>query len=75
MSYLPKYCTPDTLIKSCLSHLNPGGKIVLHDFTYPKNRLMQKMWNAYFGLLDVAGSLVPSWRQVFADLPSLDQDK
>ena len=70
-SYLPKYCTPDTLIKSCLRHLNPGGKIVLHDFTYPKNRLMQKMWNAYFGVLDVAGSLVPSWRRVFADLPSL----
>ena len=36
-SYLPKYCDPKILVKNCVAHLKPGGKIILHDFTYPKN--------------------------------------
>ncbi len=70
-SYLPKYCTPDILIKNCLEHLNVGGKIILHDFTYPKNKLVQKMWNFYFMTLHLAGFFIPNWKQVFVDLPIL----
>ena len=70
-SYLPKYCIADVLIKNCINHLNVGGKIILHDFTYPKNRLIQKMWNFYFKLLFLAGFFIPSWKQVFVDLPIL----
>src|SRR5574340_445144 len=32
-SYIPKYCVPSILIEKCLDHLNPNGKIILHDFT------------------------------------------
>ena len=70
-SYLPKYCIADVLVKNCLEHLNVGGKIILHDFTYPKNRLIQKMWNFYFKLLFLAGFFIPNWKQVFVDLPIL----
>ncbi|MDF2421992.1 MAG: class I SAM-dependent methyltransferase [Nitrosopumilus sp.] len=70
-SYLPKYCTSDVLIKNCLEHLNVGGKIILHDFTYPKNKLIQKMWNFYFKVLHVVGFFIPNWRQVFVELPIL----
>ncbi len=70
-SYLPKYCTPDTLIRSCLDHLDAGGKIILHDFTYPKAGPVRRMWDFYFRLLNLAGLFTPGWRQVFADLPRL----
>jgi len=70
-SYLPKYCISDVLVKNCIKHLNDGGKIVLHDFTYPKNKLIQKLWNFYFKVLSLAGFFIPDWKQVFLDLPDL----
>ena len=70
-SYLPKYCISDVLVKNCIDHLNEGGKIILHDFTYPKNKFIQKLWNFYFKLLFLAGFFIPNWKQVFVDLPNL----
>lgn len=70
-SYLPKYCTPDILVKNCIEHLNNGGKIILHDFTYPKNKFIRKIWNFYFIILDVVGFFIPDWKKVFVSLPHL----
>ena len=70
-SYIPKYCKAEVLIKTCLKHLNPGGKIILHDFAYPKNRIIRSLWNLYFIVLRLAGYLVPNWKDVFEDLPKL----
>ena len=70
-SYLPKYCIAGVLVKNCFEHLNVGGKIILHDFTYPKNRLIRKLWNFYFKLLYFAGFFIPNWKQIFVDLPYL----
>ena len=70
-SYLPKYCTAKILIKNCIEHLNVDGKIILHDFTYPKNLFVQKMWNLYFKVLYFIGFFIPNWKNVFVDLPSL----
>ncbi|MFB5609839.1 MAG: class I SAM-dependent methyltransferase [Nitrosarchaeum sp.] len=70
-SYLPKYCTADILVKNCIKHLNVGGKIILHDFTCPKNVFIRKMWDFYFKLLYLAGLFIPDWKQVFVDLPNL----
>ncbi len=70
-SYLPKYCISDVLVKNCIDHLNDGGKIIFHDFTYPKNKFMQKLWNFYFKVLFLVGFFIPSWKQVFVDLPDL----
>jgi len=70
-SYLPKYCISDVLVKNCIEHLNIGGKIILHDFTYPKNRFVRKMWNFYFNILYLVGFFVPDWKKVFVSLPHL----
>ena len=70
-SYLPKYCEPNILVKNCLQHLNEGGKIVLHDFTYPKNRFMRRMWDFYFDILYLVGFFIPHWKKIFVDLPHL----
>jgi len=70
-SYLPKYCTSKILIKNCIEHLNVDGKIILHDFTYPKNFFVRKMWNLYFKVLYFLGFFIPNWKNVFVDLPSL----
>ena len=40
-SYLPKYCDPEILVKNCITHLKPGGKIIFHDFTHPKNLVVR----------------------------------
>jgi len=70
-SYLPKYCSPEILVKICFDHLNDGGKIILHDFNYPKNKSVQKLWNLYFKVLLAMGIFIPSWSNVFEKLPCL----
>lgn len=70
-SYLPKYVDPDLLIRNIAPHLRPGAPLVLHDFTYPSNRLGAWVWERYFQLLEMIGpSLFPEWSQVFVELPS-----
>lgn len=70
-SYLPKYCDAKTLVKVCINHLNDEGKIIFHDFTYPKNGFLQNLWNLYFVVLWVMGIFMPSWKEVFTGLPKL----
>jgi demethylmenaquinone methyltransferase/2-methoxy-6-polyprenyl-1,4-benzoquinol methylase len=70
-SYIPKYCNPKILAQVCEKHLKPNGTIILHDFTYPQNRLVRSLWNAYFVLLKLVGNLIPEWKEAFAELPKL----
>ncbi len=70
-SYLPKYCDPTILVKKCIKHLKPNGKIILHDFTYPKNSFVKVFWEMYFGVLNFVGFLIPSWKEAFVKLPKL----
>ncbi|MBI5378228.1 MAG: class I SAM-dependent methyltransferase [Thaumarchaeota archaeon] len=70
-SYIPKYCNPKDLIGMCVNHLKPNGVIILHDFTYPKNRVVSMLWNVYFVVLNMFGYFIPKWKNVFADLPKL----
>ena len=70
-SYLPKYCDPKILVKNCITHLKPGGKIILHDFTYPKNLVIKLLWNFFFIFLRLAGYFIPSWKDALIGLPKL----
>lgn len=70
-SYIPKYCNVENLIEMCMNHLNPGGRIVLHDFTYPKSKIMRTLWNLYFVVLHIVGNFLPRWKDVFVELPKL----
>ena len=70
-SYLPKDCDPEILVKNCMTHLKPGGKIILHDFTYPKNLVIKLLWNFFFIFLRLAGYFIPSWKDALIGLPKL----
>lgn len=70
-SYLPKYCDAETLVKTCIKHIKNNGKIIFHDFTYPKNRFVQSLLSLYFVVLNFIGIFIPSWKEVFSDLPKL----
>ena len=70
-SYLPKYCDAETLVKVCIKHLKDDGIIVFHDFTYPKNSFVKNLWDLYFVVLNFIGIFIPSWKDVFRDLPKL----
>ncbi len=70
-SYIPKYCKRELLVQRCLSHLNSGGKIILHDFIYPKNRIIGNLWDLYFILLNFVGNFIPTWKEAFVELPRL----
>ena len=70
-SYIPKYCDAKTLIKKCVTHLNPNGVIILHDFTYPRNIFVRMIWNFYFILLRLIGYFIPTWKDAFIILPKL----
>ena len=70
-SYIPKYCNAQTLIQTCISHLNPEGSIILHDFIYPQNKALKNLWQLYFVVLLFAGNFIPSWKFAFSELPNL----
>ena len=70
-SYLPKYCDPEILVKNCIIHLNPGGKIIFHDFTYPKNPAVRVLWNFFLTFLRLVGYFIPSWKDALIGLPKL----
>ena len=70
-SYLPKYCDPEILVKNCIMHLNPGGKIIFHDFTYPKNPAVRGLWNFFLTFLRLVGCFIPSWKDALIGLPKL----
>ena len=70
-SYLPKYCDPEILVKNCIAHLKHGGKIIFHDFTYPKNRVVRGLWNFFLTFLRLVGCFIPSWKDALIGLPKL----
>ena len=70
-SYLPKYCDPEILVKNCIAHLKTVGKIVFHDFTYPKNPVVKGLWNFFLTFLRLVGCFIPSWKDALIGLPKL----
>jgi len=70
-SYLPKYCDPEILVKNCIAHLKPDGKIIFHDFTYPKNPSVRGLWNFFLTFLRLVGCFIPSWKDALIGLPKL----
>jgi demethylmenaquinone methyltransferase / 2-methoxy-6-polyprenyl-1,4-benzoquinol methylase len=74
-SYLAKYADLGGLIRNTKMMLRDGGNLILHDFTYPRNRAFSVIWELYFKLLQTVGSWkYPSWKTVFDGLPGLLRD-
>lgn len=70
-SYIPKYCDPKVLIPICIKHLNKHGIIILHDFVFPKNKLIQYLWSIHFLVLKLIGVFLKEWNDAFTHLPRL----
>jgi demethylmenaquinone methyltransferase / 2-methoxy-6-polyprenyl-1,4-benzoquinol methylase len=69
-SYLAKYADIPSLIRNASTMLRHGGVLVMHDFTYPRNRLVAPAWELYFALLQTLGVLLyPQWKPAFQGLP------
>jgi len=74
-SYLAKYVDLAVLVAHAAKALAPGGVLVMHDFTYPRNHAFLRLWLFYFTLLQTFGSrLFPEWRPAFEGLPALLRD-
>jgi len=71
-SYLAKYAVLATQIPNIREMLRDGGTLIMHDFTYPPNRLFALLWELYFKILQTAGSWkYPQWKPAFDGLPAL----
>ena len=71
-SYLAKYADLHALVKNVKGILKENGLFIIHDFTYPRNRLIAFLWECYFKLLQTIGiRFYPEWREVFYGLPDL----
>ncbi len=71
-SYLAKYADLDLLIHNLSTMIDPGGVLLFHDFTYPKSRFLQFLFEWYFKWVPVIGGWwYPEWKAVFRELPHL----
>ena len=70
-SYLAKYVDVKKVVDECWRILRHNGIILFHDFTYPSNKIFQRLWNAYFIILKTTGYAVKSWLIVFNELDKL----
>lgn len=71
-SYLAKYADLETLTQNVNGLLKADGVFVMHDFTYPSNRVVASLWEFYFKLQQTVGVLFyPRWRTIYHELPKL----
>jgi len=71
-SYLAKYADLEVLIQNIKQMLRDGGRLIMHDFTYPRNRAFAKIWEFYFKLLQTIGEWkYPQWQEIYYGLPEL----
>jgi demethylmenaquinone methyltransferase/2-methoxy-6-polyprenyl-1,4-benzoquinol methylase len=71
-SYLPKYADLERLIQRISEWLEPGGRVVLHDFTYPTDAGVLDIWSATFDrLCREAESSRSVWATMMRDLPGI----
>jgi len=71
-SYLPKYADLPRLVRNVGKMLRPGGVFLLHDFTYPSSKLLQRLFEAYFNCAQPIGSwFYPEWKEVLLELPKV----
>ena len=71
-SYLPKYADIPRLIGNAAGILNPGGIVVLHDFTYPTSPALRALFSLYFRCAQpIGGWCYPEWKGVLIELPEV----
>jgi demethylmenaquinone methyltransferase / 2-methoxy-6-polyprenyl-1,4-benzoquinol methylase len=70
--YLPKYANLPRLVPRIARSLNPGGIVVMQDFTYPEHPVIQKAWERHFSQLQaLARTEWPEAIRMFDLLPDV----
>ena len=72
-SYVAKYTEISAMVKEHWRVLRKGGIVIIHDFTYPENKIMKVLWHTYFQILNQLGKIITSWGDVFSNLDKLIQ--
>ena len=72
-SYVAKYTEISAMVKEHWRVLRKGGIVIIHDFTYPENKIMKILWHTYFQILNQLGKIITSWGDVFSNLDKLIQ--
>jgi demethylmenaquinone methyltransferase/2-methoxy-6-polyprenyl-1,4-benzoquinol methylase len=68
-SYLSKYAEMGKLIRGAKKMLREGGLLIMHDFTYPRNRLVARSLGIYFRMMQTFGRFgFPEWEKAFYEL-------
>jgi demethylmenaquinone methyltransferase/2-methoxy-6-polyprenyl-1,4-benzoquinol methylase len=68
-SYLSKYAEMEELIRGAKKMLREGGLLIMHDFTYPRNRLAARILGGYFRFMQTFGRCgFPQWEIAFYEL-------
>jgi demethylmenaquinone methyltransferase / 2-methoxy-6-polyprenyl-1,4-benzoquinol methylase len=70
-SYLAKYVNIEYVVKESWRTLKHQGIVIFHDFTYPRNSIMKKIWKVYFLFLKLIGKIIKHWAPVFKQLDKL----
>lgn len=71
-SYLAKYADLGVLVANARTMLREGGRLIIHDFTYPANKAFARVWEFYFKILQAIGrQFYQEWKTVFYELPGL----
>lgn len=71
-SYLAKYADLPRLVDNAWDMLEPGGLLLMHDFTFPPKPYLVAIWRLYFKALQALGSpWFPAWREIYQGLPQL----
>lgn len=71
-SYLAKYAELEVLVRKGRAMLNPGGLLLMHDFSPPATPYTRRLWRLQFALIQgLFGTLFPTWRPAFDGLPCL----
>jgi demethylmenaquinone methyltransferase/2-methoxy-6-polyprenyl-1,4-benzoquinol methylase len=71
-SYLAKYADLPVLADKLTQWLEPNGLLIMHDFTFPPNRIALSVWRGYFWMMQtVAVRIFPAWKEIYDGLPKL----
>jgi demethylmenaquinone methyltransferase/2-methoxy-6-polyprenyl-1,4-benzoquinol methylase len=74
-SYLAKYADLKHLTANTKGMLKDGGLLLMHDFTFPPNAFLVRIWRLYFWFMQRAAvKLYPSWREIYDGLPRLIEE-
>lgn len=71
-SYLPKYADLPRLARKIRAWLAPGGRVVLHDFTFPEDERVRDGWEQTFQRLHREAEATKSiWTPMLRELPGI----